>query len=112
MLPSGQHLLASLLLFYFHLSQTLRLKPDLVFHFVFLLNSEIVLSFFHLILLLNHFGLLRLLLLLQHQGVLNFFLFIVPLLGHHVVVLAQLALLLILQLYVKNFLQNRVETCC
>ena len=61
-------------------------------------------SFFHLILLLDHFGLLGLLLLLKHESVLNFFLFVVPLLGHHVVILALLPLLLVGQLNVEDFL--------
>ena len=106
MLSPGYHLLASLLLFYFHLGESLRLQADLVLHFVFLFNSEIILSLLDFILLLNHFRLLGLLLLLEHKSILNFFLLIIPLLGHHVVILALLPLLLIGQLNVEDFLRK------
>ena len=56
------------------------------------------------ILILNHFRLLCLLLLLQEQGILYFFLLVVPLLRKHIIVLAHLPLLLVVELNVEDFL--------
>ena len=90
------HLLSPFLLFDLHLSKSLRLQADLVFHFVFLLDSEHILPLLLFILLLDHLGLLGLFLLLQEEGVLDLSLLVVSLLRQHVVVLAHLPLLLLL----------------
>ena len=87
MLARSYALLASALLLDFHLGESLRLKPNLIFHFIFLLYPEEILALPLFVLLLDHLGLLGFLLLLQQQRILHFLLLFVPLLGDHVVVL-------------------------
>lgn len=101
---ASHHDLATLLLLDLQTSQAFALEPNLVFHLIFLLNTEEVLSLFGVVLLLNHFRLFSFLLLLQHQGILHLAFLFVSLLGHHVVVLRHHALLLVVQLYIENFL--------
>ena len=88
----------------FHLGQSFTLKSDLIFHFVFLFQSEEVLAFLLFILMLYHFGLLRFFLFLQKKGILNFLFFIVALFGKHIIVLTHLPFLLILHFNIEYFL--------
>ena len=88
----------------FHLGQSFTLKSNLIFHFVFLFQSEEVLAFLLFILMLYHFGLLRFFLFLQKKGILNFLFFIVALFGKHIIVLTHLPFLLILHLNIEYFL--------
>jgi len=104
MVLSSHHHFSSLFFLKFHLSKSLRLKANLVFHLVFLLYSEVVLSLLLLILLSYHFSLFCFFFFLQQKCILNFLLFIITLLGYHIVILAQLSFLFIIKLNIKDFL--------
>ena len=103
-LSLGLYLLPSSLLLDLHLREPLRLQTNLILHLILLLDSEIVLSLFLLVLLLDHLRLLSFFFLLQEKSILNLFLFVVPLLGNHVIILAHMPLLLVLQLDIEDFL--------
>ena len=104
MIPSSIHLFSSPFLFNFHLSKSLWLESYLVFHFIFLLDPIVILQFLLFILFFELLLKSGLLLLLKMEGILNLLLFLVPLLRNHIIVLAHLPFLLVLQLNVENFL--------
>ena len=104
MLTSSLHGLSSFFLLDFHHGKSLGLKTDLILHLIFLFHSKLVLSLLLLVLLLDHLGLLCLLFLLEQEGVLNFLLFVISLFREHVVLLAHLSLLFIVQLDIKDLL--------
>jgi len=88
------------------LRKSLGLKANLVLHLILLFYSFHVHPLALLVLLFNHFGLLGFLLFLKQQGVLHFLFFVVALLGNDVVVLAHVALLLVIELDVEDFLKT------
>ena len=105
MLFSSHHDFSSFFLINFHLGQSFTLKSNLIFHFVFLFQSEKVLAFLLFILMLYHFCLLCFFFFLQKKGILDFLFFIIALFGKHIIVLTHLPFLLILHLNIKNFLK-------
>lgn len=109
MLSLCVYLLSSSLFLDLHLSESLRLKPNLILHFILLLYPKVILSLLLLILLFDHFCLFSFLLFLKEKSILNFFLFIIPLFWYHVIILAHMSLLLIFQLNVKNFLYKTLN---
>ena len=78
----------------------------MVLHTIFIFNLEVLMLLLLIVLLLDDLGLLGFLTLAQVDGLLNLSLLILPLLGHHVVLVGNLALLLIGHLVVIDFLLN------
>ena len=107
MFSLGSSLFASSLLLHFHCSKSLRLKSNLILHFVLLLNSKQILSFSLFILLFNHLWLFSFFFLLKQKSILYFSFFLVSLLRDHIVILRHVSFLLIFQLDVEDFLYNK-----
>ena len=108
-LASSYALLPPSLLLNFHLGESLGLQANLILHLIFLLHAEEVLALALLVLLFDHFGLLRFFFFLQQEGVLNFLFLLIALLRNHVVVLRHMPFLLVLKLNIEDFLKHRSE---
>ena len=108
MISLSTSLFSSSLLLHFHLSKSLRLKSNLILHFVLLFNSKQILSFSLFVLLFNHFWLFCLFFLLKQESILNFSFFFVSLLRNHIVILRHVSFLLIFQLNIEDFLYKQM----
>ena len=99
------------ILFNLDIGNMLLLLDYLVFHSIFLLNLELLVSLLGIILLLDHLWLFSFFLLAHVDGILNLSLFFTTILLKLVVLLSSKFLLLIGHLIVVDFLNNNRHTC-